>query len=329
MKAVLVRQFGPVDEAHLEELPSLVPGKGEVVVNLHAAEVNFPDILVMEGNYQKKPPLPFSPGKAGAGVVSAVGEGVTRLSVGDRVAVQVEYGAYAEQLCTSAVNCFEMPAAMPFDVAAALGLVYQTAHFALVERAQMQPGDRVLVLGASGGVGSAAVQLAKAMGAGTVIGGVKGARNAELARTAGCDETIDLEMDNLRDGLRDAIRLATDGYGVDVVIDPVGGQVTDAALRAMAWRGRLVVIGFASGSIPTIKANYLLVKNIAITGLQWSDYRERFPDWVERVQLEIFDLWSTGSLTPQVADSMPLAQFGDALKRLKTGSAHGKIILVP
>lgn len=329
MKAVLVRQFGPIEKACIEDLPPLVPGKGEVVVNLHAAEVNFPDILVMEGNYQKKPPLPFSPGKAGAGIVSAVGEGVIKLAVGDRVAVQVEYGAYAGQLCTTAVNCFKMPVAMPFDVAAALGLVYQTAHFALVERAQMQPGDRVLVLGASGGVGSAAVQLARAMGAGTVIGGVKGARNAELACAAGCDETIDLEMENLRDGLRDAVRLATDGYGVDVVIDPVGGAVTDAALRAMAWRGRLVVIGFAAGSIPTIKANYLLVKNIAVTGLQWSDYRERAPDWIERVQSEIFNLWSTGRLAPQIADSMPLAQFVEALNRLKSGSAHGKIILVP
>ena len=186
-----------------------------------------------------------------------------------------------------------------------------------------------MVLGASGGVGSAAVQLAKALGAGTVIGGVKGGRNAELARSAGCDETIDLEMDNLRDGLRDAVKLATDGYGVDIVIDPVGGAVTEAALRAMAWRGRLVVIGFAAGSIPTIKANYLLLKNIAVTGLQWSDYRERDPDWIERVQMEIFDLWSMGQLVPQIADNLPLANFAKALERLKNGSAHGKIILVP
>mgnify|MGYP003632250895 CR=1 FL=1 len=329
MKAVLVRQFGPIEDARIEELPSLTPGDGQVVVDLHAAEVNFPDILVMEGSYQIKPPLPFSPGKAGAGIISKVGTGVTKLSVGDKVAVQVEYGAYAQQICTSADNCFKMPAIMPFDVAAALSLVYQTAHFALVERANIQPGDRVLVLGASGGVGSAAVQLAKALGAGTVIGGVKGGRNAELARSAGCDETIDLEMDNLRDGLRDAVKLATDGYGVDIVIDPVGGAVTEAALRAMAWRGRLVVIGFAAGSIPTIKANYLLLKNIAVTGLQWSDYRERDPDWIERVQMEIFDLWSMGQLVPQIADNLPLANFAKALERLKNGSAHGKIILVP
>ena len=170
MKAVLVRQFGPIEDARIEELPSLTPGDGQVVVDLHAAEVNFPDILVMEGSYQIKPPLPFSPGKAGAGIISKVGTGVTKLSVGDKVAVQVEYGAYAQQICPSADNCFKMPAIMPFDVAAALSLVYQTAHFALVERANIQPGDRVLVLGASGGVGSAAVQLAKALGAGTVIG---------------------------------------------------------------------------------------------------------------------------------------------------------------
>lgn len=329
MKAVLVRQFGPIEDARIEELPSPAPGDGQVVVDLHAAEVNFPDILVMEGNYQIKPPLPFSPGKAGAGIISNVGTGVTKLSVGDRVAVQVEYGTYAQQICVSADNCFKMPATMPFDVAAALGLVYQTAHFALVERANIQPGDRVLVLGASGGVGSAAVQLAKALGAGTVIGGVKGGRKVELARSAGCDETIDLEMDNLRDGLRDAVKLATDGYGVDIVIDPVGGAVTEAALRAMAWRGRLVVVGFAAGSIPTIKANYLLLKNIAVTGLQWSDYRERDPNWIERVQMEIFDLWSKGQLVPQIADSLPLENFAKTLEKLKNGSAHGKLILVP
>ncbi|GGO51156.1 NADPH:quinone reductase [Roseovarius pacificus] len=329
MKAVLVREFGPVDTARVEDLPEPTPGPGEVVVDLRAAEVNFPDILVMEGKYQVKPPLPFSPGKAGAGVISSIGQDVSGLEVGDHVAIQAEYGTYAGQIAITADNCHPMPDDMPFEVGAALGLVYQTAHFALIERAAMKPGDTVLVLGASGGVGSAAVQLARAMGAGVVIGGVKGARNAELARAAGCDETVDLGMDNLRDGLRDKVRMATDGHGADVVIDPVGGAVTEAALRAMAWRGRLVVVGFAAGEIPTIKANYLLVKNIAVSGLQWSDYRERDPAWVHRVQQDIFDLWSQGKLSPQIADTLPLDQFSDALQRLQEGRAHGKIILTP
>lgn len=330
MKAVLVRTFGPAETATLEDLPPLpAPGGGEVIVNIRATEVNFPDILVMEGRYQVKPPLPFSPGKAGAGVVSALGAGVTGLALGDPVALQVEYGTYAEQICTTAANCHRMPEAMPFETAAALGLVYQTAHFALVERAAMRPGDAVLVLGASGGVGSASVQLAKALGGGAVVGGVKGARNADLARAAGCDATVDLGMENLRDGLRDAVRAATGGAGADIVIDPVGGAVTDAALRAMAWRGRLVVVGFAAGDIPSIRANYLLVKNIAVSGLQWSDYRERDPAWVQRVQQQIFELWSAGKLHPQIAETLPLADFAEALTRLKQGRAHGKIILRP
>lgn len=329
MKAVLVRNFGPIETARIEDLPSPPPGPGEVVVDLHAAEVNYPDILVMEGKYQVKPPLPFSPGKAGAGVVSAIGQGVSGLKPGDHVALQAEYGTYASQIALAAHNCHPMPDPMPFDVGAALGLVYQTAHFALIERAAMKPGDTVLVLGASGGVGSASVQLARALGASVVIGGVKGARNAELARAAGCDETVDLAMDNLRDGLREKVRAATGGHGADIVIDPVGGAVTDAALRAMAWRGRLVVVGFAAGDIPTIRANYLLVKNISVTGLQWSDYRERDPRWVHRVQQDIFALWSEGKLTPQIAVTLPLAQFAEALKRLQEGRAHGKIILIP
>lgn len=329
MKAVLVRNFGPIETARVEDVPRPAPGPGEVVVDLHAAEVNYPDILVMEGKYQVKPPLPFSPGKAGAGVVSAIGQGVSGLKPGDHVALQAEYGTFASQIVLTADNCHPMPDDMPFRVGAALGLVYQTAHFALIERAAMKPGDTVLVLGASGGVGSASVQLARALGASVVIGGVKGARNAELARAAGCDETVDLTMDNLRDGLREKVRATTGGHGADIVIDPVGGAVTDAALRTMAWCGRLVVVGFAAGEIPTIRTNYLLVKNISVTGLQWSDYRERDPDWVYRVQQDIFTLWSEGKLTPQIADTLPLAQFADALKRLQEGRAHGKIILIP
>jgi NADPH2:quinone reductase len=327
MKAVVVTEFGPFQNAAIQDLASPKPGPGEVVVDLHAIEVNYPDILVMEGNYQVKPPLPFSPGKAGAGVISATGEGVSMFKVGDHVSLQAEYGTYAEQITACSGNCHLMPSNMPFDVGAALGLVYQTAHFALIDRAAMISGETVLVLGASGGVGAASVQLARALGAGNVIGGVKSMNNAELAKAAGCADVIDLGMDNLRDGLRDRVRAITGGQGVDIVIDPVGGAVTDAALRALAWRGRLVVVGFAAGEIPTIRTNYLLVKNISVSGLQWSDYRERDPAWVQTVQQEIFDLWSEGKLSPQIAATLPMAQFAEALTRLKAGEAHGKIIL--
>jgi NADPH2:quinone reductase len=327
MKAVVVRDFAPFEQIEVGDLPDPKPGPGEVVIDVKAAEVNYPDILVITGAYQIKPPRPFSPGKAAAGIISAIGEGVTAFAVGDRVSAQVEYGAFAEKLRAPAVNVYRMPAAVDFAKAAALGLVYQTAHFALIERARMQAGDRVLVLGASGGIGVASVQLAKALGAATVVAGVLGADNAEVARRCGADAIIDLGAIDLRDGLRDAVRAATDGHGADVVIDPVGGAANPAALRAMAWRGRMVIIGFAAGEIPTIKTNYLLVKNIEVSGLQWSDYRDRTPDWVRRVQEEIFALHVAGKVEPVISRRFPLEGFKDALALLRDGKAQGKLVL--
>lgn len=329
MKAVIVEEFGPLSQAIYADVADPQPGPGEVVVDIRAAEANFPDILVMEGAYQIKPPLPFSPGKAGAGVVTAVGPGVTDLAVGDSVGVQVEYGTYAAKLRLPASTCYKMPEAMPFDVSAALGLVYQTSHYALVERCRFKRGETVLVLGASGGIGSAACQLAKAMGARTVIGAVLGKDNIAVAQSLGCDHVIDLSGDDLRERLRREVRAATDGHGADVVIDPVGGDAFAAALRAMAWCGRLVVIGFASGKIPEVRVNYLLVKNIEVSGLQWSDYRERDPEGVSRVQSEIYDLWAQGKLAPYISDRLPLARFKDALERLRAGQVQGKLILEP
>lgn len=327
MKAVVVREFAPFDQIGVDELPDPMPGKGEVVIDVKAAEVNYPDILVITGQYQVKPPLPFSPGKAAAGIVAAVGEGITGIAVGDRVSAQVEYGAFAQKLRAPAVNVYRMPDGVDFAKAAALGLVYQTAHFALIERARMQRRDNVLVLGASGGIGVASVQLAKALGAATVIAGVLGPSNAAVARRCGADAVIDFEGHDLRDGLRDAVRKATGGHGADVVIDPVGGAANVAALRAMDWCGRMVIIGFASGDIPTIKANYLLVKNIEVLGLQWSDYRDRTPDWVRRVQEEIFSLHVAGKLDPVISREFALEGFKDALSLLRDGKAQGKLIL--
>ena len=327
MKAVVVREFAPFDQIEVGELPDPMPGKGEVVIDIKVAEVNYPDLLVAAGQYQFKPPRPFSPGKAGAGVISAVGEGVDGLAVGDRVSVQVEYGAYAQKLRVPAVNVFRIPDGVDFATAAALGLTYQTAHFALVGRGRIEPGEHVLVLGASGGIGVASVQLAKALGAGTVIAGTRGPDNVAFARNCGADVAIDLDTIDLRDGLREAVRAATGGHGADIVIDPVGGPATAGALRAMAWCGRMIVIGFTAGDIPTFPANYLLVKNISVIGLQWSDYRDRTPDWVARVQDEIFALHVAGSLNPVISRRLPLANFKDALRLLRDGMARGKVIL--
>jgi NADPH2:quinone reductase len=220
-----------------------------------------------------------------------------------------------------------MPDAISFTKGAALGLVYQTAHFALVERAHLQKGDVVLVLGASGGIGVASVQMAKALGAQMVIAGVLGDDNARVARQAGADAVIELGGANLRDALRERVHQLTDGHGADIVIDPVGGAANAAALRAMAWCGRMVIIGFAAGEIPTIKANYLLVKNIEVSGLQWSDYRDRTPEWVARVQQEIFALYVAGKIDPYISRTFPLAGVKDALTLLQQGKAQGKLIL--
>lgn len=327
MRAVLVREFSPFANVLVTEVPDPRPGPGEVIVDVMAAEANYPDILVIEGKYQIKPPLPFSPGKAAAGRVSVLGEGVEGLKTGDAVAVQVEYGAYAEKVVARAESCFPMPDGLGFAEAAALGLVYQTSWFALRERAAFRPGETVLVLGASGGIGVASVQLARAMGAGKVIGAVLGAANADLVRSVGADVVVDASAPDIRDSLRRQVFEATEGHGADIVIDPVGGDITGAALRAMAWCGRLVVIGFASGEIPTLKANYLLVKNISALGLQWSDYRERAPERVSEAQREIFSLFVEGKLSPHISRRFALDQFHQALQLLKDGQAQGKVII--
>ncbi|TIL32449.1 MAG: NADPH:quinone oxidoreductase family protein [Mesorhizobium sp.] len=327
MKAVWVSDFAPFEQIKVSEVATPIAGEGEVVIDVMAAEANYPDILVIEGKYQIKPALPFSPGKCASGIVSAIGPGVKDLKLGQHVVAQTEYGAYAEKLRVRAESCFAMPDGMPFDKAAALGLVYQTAWFALRDRTDFKPGESVLVLGASGGIGVASVQLAKALGARLVIAGVIGESNGAIARQAGADHVIDLGQLDLRDTLREQVGEITGGQGVDIVIDPVGGEANAASLRALAWCGRMVIIGFASGTIPTIKANYLLVKNIAVSGLQWSDYRDRRPSRVTEAQNELFSLFMAGKIDPIISRLLPLEAFADGLALLRDGKAQGKIIL--
>ena len=327
MKAVLVKQFGPFDQVQIGEAADPQPGVGEVVVDLEASDVNFPDILYCEGKYQVKPPLPFSPGLAGAGRVALLGESGSGLSPGQRVMVLPAYGTYAEKVRVRADLCFPMPERMPFEVGAAFGLVYQTAYLALVERAACKAGDTVLVLGATGGVGMATIQLAKALGAGRVIAATRGDEGVRFARRVGADVAIDVAGHNLREHLRDEVRNATGGHGADIVIDPIGGEISAAALRAVAWCGRLIVVGFASGEIPQVPANYLLVKNITISGLQSTDYRVRQIDKVQAAQAHIFTLWEQGLVEPVISRTLPLERFADALRDLRDGIARGKIVL--
>lgn len=326
MRAVVMEAFGAPETAVVKDLPSPVAGPGEVVIRNRAAGVNYPDLLVVEGKYQHKPPLPFTPGKELAGEILSVGPGVARWKPGDRVMAQVEYGAFAEEVGAGAEQCFGLPEGMDFADAAAMGLVYQTAWFALLDRAGFKPGETVLVMGATGGVGMATIQLVKALG-GIALAGVSTMSKADAAREAGADHIIDLSVENLRDGLRDQVHAVTDGRGADICIDPLGGDPFDAAMRALAWCGRMVVVGFAAGRIPVIKANYLLVKNIAVSGLQWSDYRDRTPERMAEAQAEIFRQHTEGRLSANVMASYPLAEMAEALAVIRDRRVVGKVVL--
>jgi NADPH2:quinone reductase len=327
VKALLVKEHGPIETLVLAEVPDPVPGPGEVLVDVRAASVNFPDLLVINGTYQKLPPRPFSPGKDLAGVVAAVGAGVTSVRGGDRITAQLEYGAYAERCLVRADNCQIMPDSMPFEEGAAMGLVYLTAHFALVERGMCRAGEIVLVNGAAGGVGLAAVQVAKALGA-TVIASVSSKEKGELAKRNGADHVVLTNAPDLRESFRRQIHDAIGKGGVDLIIDPVGGDVFDASLRAIAWSGRLVIVGFAEGRIPEIKAGYLLVKNISLIGLQFSDYRDRAPEKVRVVQQDLFRMYVAGKVKPHVMAAVPLADHQQALRAVRDREVTGKVVIV-
>ena len=326
MQALIINEHGPLEKLSLGEFPDPKPGKGEVLIDVHAASVNFPDILVIGGTYQNLPPRPFVPGKDLAGVVAAVGAGVTRVKVGDRVMAQIEHGAFAERAVVREALCFVMPATMRFEEGAAMGLVYLTAHNAMVERAQMKAGETVLVTGAAGGVGLACVQLAKALGA-TVIAAVSSADKAQVARDNGADHVIRTDVADLRESFRKQVFDAVGKRGVDLVLDSVGGDVFDACLRVMAWCGRLVIIGFAAGRIPEVKMGYLLVKNISLIGLQSSDYRERAPEVVRKAHEHLFALYDQGKIKPHVMTAYPMKDYLAALNTVKDRKALGKVVI--
>lgn len=326
MRALVVHQHGSIDAVRLEEYPEPRPGPGEVLIDVHAASVNFPDLLVIGGTYQRLPPTPFVPGKDLAGTVAAAGANVNRVRPGERVMAQIEHGAFAERAVAAQAICHPIPPTMSFAEAAAMGLVYLTAHFALVERARLAAGEVVLVTGAAGGVGLAAVQIAKALGA-TVIAAVGSDEKAALARANGADHVVYTNLPDLRESLRAQVFAAVGKRGADIIIDSVGGDVFDACLRVIAWCGRLVVVGFAAGRVPEIKAGYVLVKNISIIGLQSSDYRDREPAKVQRVQRELFELYVQGKLKPHVMARYPLAGFREALATVQDRRVLGKVVL--
>lgn len=322
MRAALVKEFGPPSTLVVEEVPSPTPGPGEVLIEVGAVSVNFPDILVVEGTYQNLPERPFSPGKEAAGRVVAVGDDVERIEVGQRVLALVEYGGYAEMLVVPEALVMELPETMTYECAAAFGLVYSTAYFGLVRRGQLQPGETVLVTGAGGGVGSAGVQLAKALGA-RVIALAQDEAKASLARHQGADVVLTSSPETLRDDLL----AATDGRGVDVVLEMLGGDFLTQIIRATAWEGRIVIVGFAAGSQNPIKPGHILVKSISIVGLQSSDYRDRMPELMRSTMAEMFDLYERGALDAAVDTVFPLEKAGDALQYVRDGRVKGKVVI--
>jgi len=326
MRAIVVEEFGKPEELRVGEAEAPVPGPGEVLVEIHAAPVNYVDILVVGGAYQFLPKLPFIPGKSPTGIVTALGPGVISFAVGDRVLATAEHGAYAEAVTLDADQCHRLPPGLGFADAAAMSVVYDTSWVALRSRARLQRGETVLVLGAAGGVGYASVQLAKAMGA-RVLAGVSRPERAAAARAAGADAIIDLARDDLRDSLRDQVYAETDGRGADIIIDPLGGAIFEAALRALAWCGRLVVIGFAAGGIPTLRTNYLLLKNIEVSGLQITDYRKRRPAELKTAYAEIFGYTTLGLAKPAPVNLFPLERAGDALAAVRDRRIDGRAVL--
>jgi len=328
MRAAIVEKFGPIASHKIGELPDPTPRAGEVLVTIKATAVNFVDSLVVTGKYQFLPQPPFAPGKLPAGIVTALGEGVSGFKVGDRVLGLAEQGGYAQKVAVDAQHCYKLPEKMSFAEAASMALVYDTSWFALHERARIKAGESVLVLGATGGVGFAAIQLAKAIGA-KVLAAVSNASKAPTVLAAGADNFVDLSTPNLRDSLREQVFSKNGGQGVDIVIDPVGGDPFDAAIRTLAWRGRLVVVGFAAGRIPEVKVNYLMLKNIEVSGLQISDYRKRRPDMMAECMRDIFALYEAGKLKPAPFSTVPLDAFAASLQAVVDRRSQGRIVLEP
>ncbi len=326
MRAVVVREFGPIENAKLGEMPKPQAKPGEVLVEINATAANFVDLVTMSGKYQFSPELPYIPGKLPAGVVAAVGDGVGNFKAGDRVIAMAERGGFAEFVAVPENQCIPLPAALPFTVAAAMALIYDTAYFALRERARIAPGETVLVLGATGGVGLAAIQLAKAMG-GKVLAGVSSPDKAGIVRAAGADAIIDLAAADLNEALRAQVYAQTERRGADIVLDMLGGDFFDAAIRALAWRGRLIVIGFAAGRIPALPVNYVLLKNIEISGMQISDYRKRMPKEMQACFAEIFALWRAEKIKPPPTTVYPFEKFSTALREIQDRKVRGRIVL--
>ncbi|WP_428248367.1 NADPH:quinone oxidoreductase family protein [Ferrovibrio sp.] len=322
MKAVVCTRHGGLELLELQDLPSPEPGAGQVLIRVYAAGVNFPDTLIIKGTYQAKPDLPFTPGGEVAGIVLKVGVGVSHVKSGDRVLAAMIWGAFAEEALAEAWRVHPIPIEMDFPVAAGFTLTYGTSYHALKDRAALRKGETLLVLGASGGVGLAAIEIGKALGA-RVIAAASSEEKLELCTLYGADAAINYE----RGDLRSQIKKLTDGGGVNVVYDPVGGRYTDPALRSMAWRGRYLVVGFASGEIPNIALNLPLLKGCAVLGVYWGAFCRAEPENNALNMEELFALFRQGKLKPHLSEVFPMDQTTEALNCLTGRVVKGKVII--
>jgi NADPH2:quinone reductase len=322
MKALVCRAFGPPENLVVEEREEPSAGPGEVLVEVRAAGLNFPDLLIVGGQYQVKVPPPFVPGGEAAGVVRAVGDGVSRFSPGDRIITTPGTGAFAERIAVPEALCLPLPPAMSFEQGAGFTVTYATSYHALRQSTQLQAGETLLVLGAAGGVGSSAVEIGKALGA-RVIAAASSAEKLEFARESGADDGIDYSAVPLRE----AIREVTGGAGVDVVYDPVGGELAEQAYRSLGWHGRYLVIGFASGEIPSFAANIALLKEASVIGVWWGTWSRHNPREAHRNMADLFAMVEDGRLTPRVTGRYPLERFAEAFAAIAARRARGKIVL--
>lgn len=324
MKAVLCKSFGPIDNLIIEDIPDLIPANDEVIITVKACGLNFPDTLIVQGKYQFKPEFPFSPGGEISGVVKEIGEDVISLKVGDKVMYGSVFGGFAEQVKAKANEVFNMPPTMDFTTAASSMLTYGTSYHALVNRANLQSSETILVLGAAGGVGTAAIQIAKALGA-TVIAAASTVEKLEFCKDNGADFTLNYTTEDLKNRVKEL----TNGKGVDVIYDPVGDKYSESALRSIAWKGRYLVVGFAAGDIPKIPLNLVLLKGCQIIGVFWGAFFKNEPKQNAENFMTIVKWFAQGKLKARIHGEYPLEKVVEAMHAMINKEVKGKIVLIP
>jgi len=324
MKALLCTSFGPLEKLTIQEIPKPRPGPGQVLLDVKASSLNFPDALMVQGLYQVKPPLPFSPGTEMAGVVVETGSDVQGFKPGDRVIAIAGWGGFAEECAVDAGRLIPLPEGMDFDMGAAFLFTYETSLHGLRDRGRLKAGETLLVLGAAGGVGLAAVEIGKVLAA-RVIAAASSADKLAMCKQLGADETINYVSENLRDRINEL----TGRRGVDIVFDPVGGPYTETALRATAWGGRLLVVGFAAGDIPKIPINLALLKERSIVGVYWGESVNHDPEGHLRNVKQLVEWLAAGKVKPVISERVPLSEAAAAMKRMINRQVKGKVVILP